>query len=85
MRPEDLREFIRRQPFQPFRITLTDGRTYEVLHPDLAMVGRSAVAVGLPGVGDPAGIYDRLVTTSLLHIMQVEPITAGAPPANGPG
>jgi hypothetical protein len=85
MRPEDVREFVRRRPFQPFRITLTDGRAYEVFHPDLAMVGRSIVAVGLPRPDDPEAIFDRLVTVSLLHIMQVEPIPAEAPPANGPG
>ena len=48
MRPEDIREFLQKKPFQPFRLTLTDGRTYEVRHPEMAMVGRSAVAIGLP-------------------------------------
>jgi len=85
MRPEDIREFVRRQPFQPFRITLTDGRAYDVLHPDLAMVGRSTVAVGLPRPGDTSAIYDRLVTVAILHIMQIEPILTEAPPANGTG
>lgn len=80
MRPEDIREFLNRQPFQPFRITLTDGRTYEVRHPELAMVGRSAVAIGLPAPGDSEPVYDRLVTVSLLHVMQMEPVaTAGGP------
>ena len=85
MRPEDIREFVRRQPFQPFRITLIDGRTYDVVHPDLAMVGRGNVAVGLPRPDDVDPIYDRLVTMSLLHIMQVEPITSPVPPSNGVG
>ncbi len=48
MRPEDIRDFLQRKPFQPFRLTLTDGRTYEVRHPEMAMVGRSSVAIGLP-------------------------------------
>ena len=38
MRLEDVREFLRRRPFQPFRLTLTDGRTYDVMHPELAIV-----------------------------------------------
>ena len=37
------------------------------------MVGRSAVAIGVPAADDPRPIYDRLVTASLLHIVQVEP------------
>jgi hypothetical protein len=73
MRPEDIHEFLQKKPFQPFRLTLTDGRTYEVRHPELAMVGRSTVAIGLPASGDPSPIFDRLVTVSLLHVMQVEP------------
>ena len=85
MRPEDIREFVRRQPFQPFQITLTDGRTFDVVHPDLAMVGRGNVAIGLPRPGDVDPIYDRLVTMSLLHIMQVEPITSSMPPSSAVG
>ena len=73
MRPEDIRDFLQRKPFQPFRLTLTDGRAYEVRHPELAMVGRSTVAIGLPMPGDPNPVYDHLVTVSLLHIMQIEP------------
>jgi hypothetical protein len=73
MRSEDIREFLQRKPFQPFRLTLTDGRTYEIRHPELAMVGRSSVAIGVPAPNDPNPVYDRLVTISLLHIMQIEP------------
>lgn len=47
------------------------------------MVGRDSVAVGLQQPGDPEGIYDRFVTVSLLHVMQVEPIPSPATPANG--
>ena len=82
MRSEDIREFVRRQPFQPFRITLTDGRTYDVTHPELVMVGRSAVAIGLTGTGTHEPIYERLVTVSLLDIMQAEPLE-GSPRGNG--
>ena len=54
----------------PFGMTLTDARTYEVGRPELAMVGRSAVAIGVPGGRrSRVLIYDRLVTASLtLHI-----------------
>jgi hypothetical protein len=72
MRPEDLREYIRRQPFRPFRVTLTDGRTYEVRHPEMLMIGRSSAVIGLPRPGDDEPVYDHHVTVSLLHIMQVE-------------
>jgi hypothetical protein len=73
VRPEDVRDFLQHKPFQPFRLTLTDGRVYEVRHPELAMVGRSTVAIGLPAANDPQPVFDRLVTVSLLHIMHIEP------------
>jgi hypothetical protein len=72
MRSEDIQQLVRREPFKPFRITLTDGRTFEVRHPEMAMVGRSTVAIGLPANGNEETIYDRLVTVDLLHIMQTE-------------
>ncbi len=74
MRPEDIREFKKRQPFQPFCLTLTDGRIYEVHHPELVMVGHTMVLVGFPSPGDPEPIYDRFTTVSLLDIMRVEPL-----------
>ncbi len=80
MRPEDIREFLKRQPFQPFRVTLTDGRSYDVLHPELALLGRSWVALGLARPGDSEVVADRLITVSLLHIMQIEPLISAVPP-----
>lgn len=73
MRPEDVREMLGHRPFRPFRMTLTDGRSYEVRHPELAVVGRSTVFVGFPALDDSEPIYDRYAIISLLHIMQLEP------------
>ena len=72
MRPEDIRQYLRQRPFRPFRITLTDGRTYDIGHHELAMVGRSTVIVGIASAEDPEPIFDRIVTVSLLHVMQTE-------------
>ncbi len=80
MRPEDVREFLRREPFRPFRLTLTDGRTYDVMHPELAIVGRSSVEIGLARPDDPENIAERLISVSLLHIMQIEPLESVVPP-----
>jgi len=81
VRTEDVRDFLQTRPFRPFRITLTDGRTYSVQHPELAMVGRSTVAIGLPRPNDPEPVYDRLVTVSLSHIVELERLESSAPPA----
>ena len=83
MQSADILEFVRRRPFKPFRITLTDGRTYEVHHPELAMVGISAVVIGVPAPNYVEPVYQRAVTIDLGHIMEAEPLPApAAPPSN---
>jgi hypothetical protein len=86
MRPDDLLRLIRAQPFQPFRIHLTNGRTYDVRHPDLAVVGRSTMFVGAPAADLTIRVYDQFDIVSLLHINHIEPLpqTAQPPSPNGP-
>ena len=50
------------------------------MHPELAIVGRSWVEVGLARPGDPENIAERLMSVSLLHIMQIEPLESVVPP-----
>ncbi len=76
MGPDDILTFVKRQPFQPFRLTLTDGRTYDIRHPEFAMVGRSSVVIGISLQDEPESIYDRLVMVALSHIMQAELLDA---------
>lgn len=73
MRSDYIRDSLQRKPFQSFRLTLADGQTYEIRHPEMAMVGRSSIATGLPAPNDPTPVFDRLVTVSLLHVVQIEP------------
>jgi hypothetical protein len=74
MAPQDILEAVRRRPFAPFRMTLTEGSTYEVRHPELCMVGRRAVVVGVLAPGRPDQLFDRSVTIDLLHIVKLEPV-----------
>jgi hypothetical protein len=71
MRPEELRELLNTQPFVPLRIHITDGKTFDINHPDFVLVLRSRVDIGMPQ--DPeSGILDRVEHYSLLHIVRVE-------------
>ena len=74
MRPEDIRQFLRQEPFRPFRLTLTDGRTYDIRHPELVAIGRSSLFIGFPRQDDPEPVYDDYLIVSLLHIMQAQPV-----------
>lgn len=85
MAPEELTAALRRRPFVPFRITLTEGSAYEVRHPELCVVGRRSAFVGFPAPNDPELLYERSVTFDLLHVVKLEPLeTASSPRPNGP-
>lgn len=54
MVPQELRDILRQQPFEPFRLVMSDGIGYEIRHPDLLWVGQQSAMVGqLHGVGNP--------------------------------
>ena len=48
MTPETIQEHLLRQPFQPFRVFLSDGSAYDVRHPEMALVTRREVIIALP-------------------------------------
>ena len=72
MRPDDVLQMLRARPFQPFRISMSDGQHYEVRHPEMAIVSRSTVLVGIPGPHGPDGPVERVVTCALVHITRME-------------
>ncbi len=76
MRPEDLHEFTRRRPFLPYRLFTTDGRTYEIRHPDLVIVLRSRIVIG---VGGEDGVPDHTEHIALLHIVRIEELQPTSP------
>jgi hypothetical protein len=69
------------RPFEPFRLFLTDGTTFDVRHPELFMLGRRSVVVGFAAKPEQKH-FDRWTTIDLLHIMRTEPLSS-AVPTNG--
>ena len=58
MNPHALREHLEAVPFAPFRIHMTDGKHFDITHPDLAMLTRIKLIVG---VGPTAGkLFDHV-------------------------
>jgi hypothetical protein len=64
MNSNALREMIRREPFIPLEIRLSNGETHQIPHPEFAMVLPSRVIIGKPD-------SDETVTCSLIHIKSV--------------
>jgi hypothetical protein len=84
MRAEELARLIRRQPFQPIRLHLTTGQTYDIRHPEFIIVQRQCAEVGL----DPdlkTGVVDRVEYISLLHVVRIENIESAIGPSKGNG
>lgn len=72
MSPESLQERLLQHPFEPFRVCLTDGATYEVRQPEMMLVTRRQVIIALPRPGEE--IARRVVYCDPLHITRIEPI-----------
>ena len=66
MLSEELHSFVRRRPFEPFRVYLTDGARYDVSHPDMLMPGQRSLVVGLPA--DLTKPFERFVTIAVSHV-----------------
>ena len=61
MRPEHLYDLLHKRPFEPFRISLTDGRVFDIRYPKINMVGVSYIIVGIPIPNDPDPIADHSI------------------------
>lgn len=84
MTPEDLRSLVKRRPFKPFRITMATSETFDVVHPELLIVGRSIAALGLAnGNAAEEPIADKIIWLDLNQIVHVQPVispgTSAAP------
>ena len=78
MTPQEINRLLTTQPFEPFRLFMSDGRTFEVHHPDFVLVGHRTAHIF--EVDDPSSrIYSNYAVVSLLHITRAEPLPTTAP------
>ena len=68
---ETIRLRLNARPFQPFRIVTSSGESYEVRHPEMAIVTKTEIVVALP---DADGIPTRLQLVATLHVTALEPL-----------
>ncbi len=74
MAPQDLESELNKEPFQPFRIVTTNGKSYEITEKDRPLlVGKRTVIIGLR-VPETDPYFDRYEVVSLVHIIRLEPI-----------
>lgn len=66
MNSDVLKNMLSRRPFEPMRVKLTTGETFEIRHPEMAMLTRSTLAIVVPDAdGSPS---DQVEYCSYLHI-----------------
>ena len=75
---QTFRELLSQRPFKAFRLVMSSGQSYEVRHPDMAMLTRASMLVGINVADD--GVPAEFKICSLLHVTAVEPLT---PPGRG--
>lgn len=78
MNPESLNLFVKAVPFQPFRITMVGGRTYDIGHPEMIRVGRRDVVVFIPDERNPE-LHDRMYLIGHSMIDHATPLDTPAP------
>jgi hypothetical protein len=69
MTTDAFRKLFRRRPFQPFRIVMSSGKAYEVRHPEMALLLKNDMLVGIDIQDD--GIPAEFDICPLFHVATV--------------
>jgi hypothetical protein len=72
MTAKELRERLNEQPFRSFRVTLSDGRAFDVPNHDVAFVKRNTIEIGVNL--DAHSFAEKYVECAILHITSIEDI-----------
>ena len=76
MTVQTFREMLGRKPFQPVKLTLSSGQSYEIRHPEMAFLTRTSILVGVDIGEDDVPAEFKIL--SLLHVTAIEPLTTQA-------
>ena len=76
MTVQTFREMLSRRPFQPVKLTLSSGQTFEIRHPEMAMLTRTSILIGTDVAED--GVPQEFKIISLLHVASMEPLDRAA-------
>jgi hypothetical protein len=73
MTPQAILEYVKAEPFRPFRIQMASGRTFDVRHPELIKVLKSYVLVfkvdgELPDLPDAYESVSLMLSESVSHL-----------------
>jgi hypothetical protein len=76
MTVQTFRDMLSRRPFQPVRLTLSSGQTFDIRHPETALLTRTSILIGIDVADD--GVPAEFKIISLMHVTSLEPLTIQA-------
>ncbi|NOY41747.1 MAG: hypothetical protein GXP26_07925 [Planctomycetes bacterium] len=76
MTVQNFRNLLKERPFKPFRLIMSSGQSYEVRHPEMALITKSDILVGVDIEDDGVPVEFRIC--SMLHVTAVEPIESSS-------
>ncbi len=80
IKADELRAILYRKPFQPFRVRVSDGRTFIIRYPEMNLIGESVFIIGIPPPDDPdSRFYDTQEWIMLKMIDGIDLLPEGAP------
>jgi hypothetical protein len=69
MTADAFRKFLQRRPFEPLRVTMSSGQSFDIPHPEMALLTPKGLIIVLPDEnGQPS---ERIEFCSFLHIASV--------------
>lgn len=72
MTVQTFRDLLTKQPFHPFRLVMSSGQSYDVRHPEMAMLTRIDILVGVGNTKE--GVPASFKICSLLPVTAIEPL-----------
>jgi hypothetical protein len=64
------------RPFQPVKVTLSSGQSFEIRHPEMAFLTRASILIGIDLAED--GVPAEFKIISLSHVASMEPMPSQA-------
>jgi hypothetical protein len=79
MRRDEILQRLHAEPFQPFRIHLTNGTVHVIRHPEMAMVTAHSIIIGVPEANTGGNLLEDYIAVSLLHVAQIDTMVPATP------
>jgi hypothetical protein len=77
MEVKQIHILLKKAPFEPFRLYLSDGAHYDVRHPEQMLLSQRTAYIGVGPNGD--GPFQRIALVSLVHVTRIDSLPDSAP------